>query len=359
VAATLAPRRRLALLERHHSYGLENSSHNSGVIHAGLYYPPHWLKTRLCVEGNRLLYAWAGAHGLAHRRLGKLVIACSEEELPALAALLRQGQENGAPGLEMLTPGEVARLEPHLRCAGAFFSPSSGIIDQMGLMRSLLQEAQAHGALVAFRHQVTGLERAEGGFRVRYRGPEGEEGEVGAAVVVNAAGLQADRLGALLGYDPDGGPDNPPFRQHINRGRYYDLVDREKASRLRHLVYPLPQPDRAGAGIHVTIDLEGAVHLGPDSEWLPQGTPLDFRHDDSARGRFLEAGRAFYPDLRPQDLAPGQVGYRPKLQRPGGPPQDFLIWHHRGYLHLGGIESPGLTACLAIARHVAGLLGLG
>ncbi|MCS7275884.1 MAG: NAD(P)/FAD-dependent oxidoreductase [Dehalococcoidia bacterium] len=359
VAATLAPRCRVALLERHHTYGLENSSHNSGVIHAGLYFPPDWLKTRLCVEGNRLLYAWAEAHGVRHRRLGKLVIARREEELPALEALLQQGRRNGAPGLEMLTPAEVARLEPHLRCAGAFFSPSSGIVDQMGLMRSLLQEAQAHGALVAFRHEVIGLTRADGGFRILYRGPDGDEGELAAARVVNAAGLHADRVGALLGYDPDGGPHNPPFRHCFNRGRYYDLVDREKASRLRHLIYPLPNSDRTGAGIHVGIDLDGNVHLGPDTEWLPEGAPLDFRNDDTARERFLEAGRAFYPDLRPEDLAPGQVGYRPKLQRPGGPPQDFLIWHDRGYVHLGGIESPGLTSCLAIARHVAGLLGLG
>lgn len=357
IAAVLAPLRAVALLERHPTYGLENSSHNSGVIHAGLYYPPDWLKTRLCIEGNRLLYQWAEAHGVRHRRLGKLVIASAEEELPLLEALARAASANGVPGLEMLAPHEVARLEPHLRAAGAIFSPSSGIVDQMGLMRSYLQEARAHGAFVAFRHEVVGLERRDGGFLVHYVGPEGEGGTIGAATLVNSAGLMADRLAALLGYDPDGGPLNPPLRHYVNKGRYYDVVNREKAERFRHLVYPLPHGDRAGLGVHVTLDIDGGLHLGPDTEWLPPDAPLDYRADDSRREQFLVAGRAFFPDLRPEDIAPGQVGYRPKLNRPGEPPRDFLIWEDGGYIHLGGIESPGMTASLAIARHVARMLG--
>ncbi|HSP55781.1 MAG TPA: FAD-dependent oxidoreductase, partial [Dehalococcoidia bacterium] len=142
----------------------------------------------------------------------------------------------------------------------------------------------------------------------------------------------------------------------INKGRYYDLVNPEKAKRYSHLVYPLPHTDRAGLGVHLTLDIDGAVHLGPDTEWLNEGAPLDYRAADDRRDAFVESVRPYLPDIDPDDLAVGQVGYRPKLNRPSEPPRDFLIWHDRGYIHLGGIESPGLTASLAIARHVAGLI---
>jgi L-2-hydroxyglutarate oxidase LhgO len=174
---------------------------------------------------------------------------------------------------------------------------------------------------------------------------------------VNSAGLAADRIGALLGYDPDGSSDTPPLRQTANKGRYYDLITREKANRCSHLIYPLPHADRSGLGTHLTLDIDGGAHLGPDAEWLEPGAPLDYRAADDRRPEFVAAARRFIPDLEPGDLAPGHVGYRPKLSRPGEPPRDFLIWHDRGYVHLGGIESPGMTASLAIAQHVMGMLG--
>lgn len=358
VAAHLCLRQRVLVLERHHTYGLENSSHNSGVIHAGIYYPPGWLKTTLCLEGNRLLYQWAQAYGVPYRRLGKLIVAWEEDELPQLEALLRGAQANGVPDLYLLYPSEVAQLQPGLRVAGAIYSGSSGIVDQMAFMRSLLAEAQSHGALMAFHHEVVALRRGVDGFVVVYRGPEGEEGELPCRFLVNCAGLWADRVGAMLGYEPEGGPYNPPFRHCLNRGTYFDVVNREVASQVRCLLYPLPHSDRAGLGVHVTIDTEGQIHLGPDAQWVSPGEPIDFRNRGEGLERFLEAGRRFFPHLRPQDLAPGQVGYRPKLNRPGEPPCDFLIWEDRGYVHLGGIESPGLTASLAIARYVSRLLGV-
>jgi D-amino-acid oxidase len=237
-------------------------------------------------------------------------------------------------------------------------SGSSGVIDQMGLMRSYLQVASRNGAHIAFKHEVTNLQRRERGFLLRMRGPAGDELAITAGSVVNSAGLAAERIGALLGYNPDGGPANPSFRQTVNRGRYFDIINTARAARIRHLIYPLPHPDRAGLGIHLTLDIDGGVHLGPDAEWLEEGAKLDFRSDDKGRLRFLQAARSYLPDLDAEDLAPGQVGYRPKLHGPGQPPRDFLIWHDRGYVHLGGIESPGLTASLAIARRVAALLGV-
>ncbi len=358
VAAILSQQRSVAVVERHANYGLENSSHNSGVIHAGIYYPPDWLKTTLCVEGNRLLYAWAQKHGVTVQRVGKLIVAVEDEEVPALHELARAADANGVPDLRLLERPELRSLEPAVQAAGALFSGSSGVMDQMGLMRSYLGVARSNGAYIAFKHEVTNLQRRDGGFLLQMRGPAGDDLAITAASVVNSAGLAVERIGALLGYDPDGGSANPPFRQTINRGRYFDITNTAKAARIRHLVYPLPHADRAGLGIHLTLDVDGGVHLGPDAEWLEEGAKLDFRTDDEGRLRFLEAARRYLPDLDAEDLAPGQVGYRPKLYGPGQPPRDFLVWHDQGYVHLGGIESPGLTASLAIARRVAALLGV-
>lgn len=179
--------------------------------------------------------------------------------------------------------------------------------------------------------------------------------------VVNAAGHGAPDLAAALGYPLDGaahgGAAIPVLRQHVNRGRYYDVVNGTLARGVTRPVYPLPSHAAGGLGVHLTIDLDGGLHLGPDTEWLPDGAPLDYRADDARRSAFLAAGQRLLPGLRDEHLAPGQVGYRPKRQRPGGPPADFLVWHDRGYVHLGGIESPGLTAALPLADEVARLLG--
>ncbi|MDP2675374.1 MAG: NAD(P)/FAD-dependent oxidoreductase [Dehalococcoidia bacterium] len=352
IAAVLSEHRSVAVIERHDSYGRENSSHNSGVIHAGLYYPADWLKTTLCVEGNRLLYAWAAEHGVRVRRTGKLVLALAEPEIPALGELAEAARANGVPDLRMLRKGELQSMEPAIRSAAALYSGSSGVIDQMELMRSYVAVARSNGAHFAFKHKLTGLKRLSSWFEVRVEGPDAGEVTLTAASVVNAAGLAADSVGQSLGYDPDGGQGNPPFRQTANRGCYYDVVNREKAAGIAHLIYPLPHSDRSGLGIHVTVDVDGDVHLGPDSEWLDEGARLDFRITDDRRLAFLQAARRYWPALESEDLAPGQVGYRPKLSGPAGPPADFLIWFDRGYVHLGGIESPGMTASLAIARRV-------
>jgi D-amino-acid oxidase len=358
VAAILSQQRSVAVIERHVGYGLENSSHNSGVIHAGIYYPPDWLKTTLCIEGNRLLYAWTRKQGVKAQRVGKLIVAVEEEEVPALHELARAADASGVPDLRLLERPELRSLEPAVQAAGALLSGSTGVIDQMGLMRSYLRVARSNGAHIAFKHEVTTLQRREGGFLLRMRGPAGDDVAITAGTVVNSAGLAAERMGALLGYDPDGGPANPPFRQTINKGRYFDITNTARAARIRHLVYPLPHPDRAGLGIHLTLDIDGGVHLGPDAEWLEEGAKLDFRVDGGGRSRFLQAAQRYLPHLDADELAPGQVGYRPKLHGPGQPQRDFLIWHDQGYVHLGGIESPGLTASPAIARRVAALLSV-
>ena len=354
IAAELSKDRSVAVLERHESYGRENSSHNSGVIHAGIYYPPDWLKTTLCIAGNRLLYAWADEHSVRVRRTGKLITAQDEGEVAALEELLSAARMNGVPELELLSKRQVASLEPSLNAVAAISSRSTGVIDQMELMRSLESAAVASGTSLAYVHDVRRLERSSAGFEMDVSDPQGEEMRLVAATLVNSAGLAADRLAAALGYDIDG---EPHMRQTVNKGRYYDIVTPEKASRLQRLIYPLPHADRSGLGTHVTLDIDGGVHLGPDTEWLEESDSLDFRADDARREEFLAAARQFLPWLERDDLMPGQVGYRTKLSGPGEPPRDYLIWEDDGYVHLGGIESPGMTASLAIASRVRELLG--
>ena len=356
VAAVLSPSRTVTVIERRESYGRETSSHNSGVIHAGIYHPGGWLKTDLCIEGNRLLYAWAEQHGVRARRTGKLIVAPDESGLPALNELARSATANGVPELRLLDGRELRRLEPAVRGFAAIYSGSSGVVDQMGLMRSYLNVARANGTHVATKHELIGVERNGDHFDINVIDSDGREINVTAASLVNCAGLGADRVGKFLGYEPNGSPNNPPFRQTINKGRYYDVINREKAQRYSHLVYPIPDADRAGLGVHLTLDIDGAVHLGPDTEWLEDGAALDYRAADDRREEFIEAVRPYLPDLEADDLAVGQVGYRPKLHGPDEPTRDFVIWHDRSYVHLGGIESPGLTASLAIARHAADLV---
>ncbi len=357
IAVELSRTRQVAILERHESYGLENSSHNSGVIHAGIYYPRDWLKTTLCIEGNRLLYRWAEEFDVPVRRTGKLIIAVEEAEVPALEELLATAQANGVPDLELIaSPRRIEELEPSIRAVAAIYSGSSGVIDQMGLMRSLLNVAQANGALVAFKHDVTSLRRDNHGFALTVLDPAGDSSTLKASALVNSAGLGADRVAAMLGYPLDGDEATPHLRQAVNKGRYYDIVAPEKASLVRHLIYPLPHADRSGLGMHVTLDIDGGVHLGPDTEWLDDEAPLDFRADDTRRLQFVESTQRYLPWLTADDIMPGQVGYRIKLHRPGEGPSDFLIWHDRGYVHLGGIESPGMTASLALARQVRAIL---
>jgi L-2-hydroxyglutarate oxidase LhgO len=353
VAVELAARDQVIVLEKNHAVGLETSSHNSGVVHSGIYYPTGSLKHRLCLEGNALMYAWAASHSVRANRLGKVMVATAEDEVEALEEVLAQARANGVSGVRRLTAAEALALEPEMHCVAALYSDTSGVVDQAAYMRSLAGEIGARGGMVALQHEVVRVAREGDGFRVRVRDADGAESEVEADLVVNSAGLAADKVAAMVGYGLDGDEATPRLRQGVNKGRYYDIVTPEKARGLRHLIYPVPQHRLGGLGVHLTLDIDGGAHLGPDTEWLDDGCVLDYRADDVRGEAFLESARRFLPGLRREDIAPGQVGYRPKLQRPGDDMADFLIWHDRGYVHLGGIESPGLTSSLAIGRQVA------
>ncbi|MDA1002384.1 MAG: FAD-dependent oxidoreductase, partial [Chloroflexi bacterium] len=260
-------------------------------------------------------------------------------------------------------------LEPRVPAVAALYSETSSVIDQWEYARSLEAAARERGALVAYRHDIRSASRDGDAFALAIDGPDGEGVTLHCRVLVNAAGHGAPAVASALGYPLDSGDGVPVLRQRVNRGRYYDFTTPALARAVSRPVYPVPlraesvlahQAAAGGLGLHLSVDIDDVAHLGPDTTWLPDGAPLDYRADDSdlaARDAFVAAGRRLLPGLTAADLVAGQVGYRPKLAVTGESPPDFVIWPDNGYVHLGGIESPGLTASLAIADEVAGILG--
>jgi len=341
IARELALRgREVVIIEAANAIGTGISSRNSEVIHAGLYYPSDSLKARMCVRGKAWLYDYCETRGIAHRRCGKLVVATREADLPRLARLAEQGAANGVTDLRLLGRNGALALEPELDCAGALLSPSSGIVDSHGLMTALLGDAERAGATLALASPVTGGVRDGDGWCLRVG-----DFELGARCVVNAAGLFAQSLAESLG--------TPAPRLRYARGHYFSLTGRTPFT---HLVYPMPVD--GGLGVHLTLDLAGQARFGPDVQWLPDGDPatLDYAVDPALAPAFEAEVRNYWPGLAAGSLAPSYAGIRPKLTGPGEPAADFRIDLEPGLVNLFGIESPGLTSCLALAEYVAGCM---
>lgn len=338
------------VLEAEDGFGTATSSRNSEVLHAGIYYTPGSLKARLCVSGLGDLYRYCQSRGVAHARTGKLIVAATTGQAEVLLALAENGRANGVEGLEWLDRARAVELEPALACAGALASPSTGIIDSHGLMLSYLGEAEDAGAAVAYRSRLTGAEvKPGGGFRLRVRGPDGAEAALECGALVNAAGLGAqDVAGSIEGLPADSVP-----ARHLCKGSYFTVTGRAP---FRRLIYPAP--DSASLGIHLTLDLAGQARFGPDQEWVGK---IDYAVEPARAEAFYGAIRRYWPDLPDGALEPAYAGIRPKVQAPGEPPADFVIQgpgEHgvAGLVCLYGLESPGLTASLAIADMVAALL---
>ncbi len=334
----------VVLLEAEDRIGTGISSRNSEVLHAGLYYPTGSLKARLCVAGQWTLYDYCGAHGIAHRRCGKLIVATEEAQLEDLGRLWARAEANGLEDLNWLDPAEVKHLEPGLRCVAALLSPSTGIVDSHGLMRHLRWEAEAAGASVVLKSPVLGGCRRAEGLEVSVGGEEPMT--LRADRVFNCAGLGAQAVArAFEGIRPDS---IPPL--HLAKGNYYGLGGAAPFSRL---VYPVPS--EGGLGVHLTLDLGGQARFGPDVEWVDRE---DYAVDPRRAGGFYAEVRKYWPGLPDDALQPAYAGIRPKLHGPGEPAPDFLIQRENahgvpGLVNLFGIESPGLTACLALAEESA------
>jgi L-2-hydroxyglutarate oxidase LhgO len=350
----LAVARRLALagrevvvLEAADAIGTEISSRNSEVIHAGIYYPTGSLKARLCVAGKEALYAYCAARGVPHKRLGKLIVATNEREEAGLAALKAKAEANGACDLAWLSAAEALRLEPALNCTAALLSPSTGILDSHAYMLSLQGEAEAAGAAIAFETPLLRGEPASGGVLIETGGAAPMR--LVCNLVVNCAGLDAPALSRRIA-----GVERVPT-PYLAKGSYFTLAGRSPFTRL---IYPMPEP--GGLGVHVTIDMAGQARFGPDVEWVSE---RHYAVDPGRSEKFYAAIRTYWPALTKGALAPGYSGIRPKISAPEAPAADFVIHGPAetgvpGYAALYGIESPGLTASLAIADAVAEKLGL-
>ena len=338
--------REVVILEAEEAIGTHTSSRNSEVIHAGIYYPKGSLKARACVAGKTLLYEYCASHGVPHRRSGKLIVATDEAQLRELEAIQAKAHANGVTDVVWMTRPQALALEPELSCVAALYSPSTGIIDSHALMLAYLGDAEAHGAMLALKSPLERVEMAHGAFVLHVAGSE----PIAARALVNSAGLRAPSVARRI----EGFPEARVPKELYAKGNYYALARRPPFSRL---VYPVPEP--GGLGVHVTLDLAGQARFGPDVEWVEA---IAYDVDPRRAERFYAAIRRYWPGLPDGALTPGYAGIRPKTAGPGEPAPDFEVQGPAahgvpGLVHLFGIESPGLTASLALADAVLSELG--
>lgn len=357
--------RDVIVVDQHAQVGAETSSRNSEVIHAGLYYPPASLKARFCIEGKALLYAFAAENGILAKRRGKLLVATTPAEIPKLAAIAANAKTSGVDDLVQLSPAEARAREPEITCAAAYLSPSTGVIDTHALMLALEGHVQAGGGEIVLSTRVTGIKHSNGLFRVDLADSSdadsaNQSGEsFTCRSLVLAAGLHTTALARPMFANnqcPTKGAHprayTPP-ETYYAKGHYFTLSGR---SPFTHLIYPMPRD--GGLGVHLTLDIAGDAKFGPDVTWVDRITYEFDDPDGSRRTTFIDEIRRWWPGLHANALHPGYTGMRPKLSRKGEPAADFAIHGPdihgcEGLVALYGIESPGLTSALAIARHVA------
>ena len=336
--------REVIVLDAAAGIGTGISSRNSEVIHAGIYYPKGSLMARFCVQGRRMLYALCAERGVPFMNCGKLIVATAPEENASLAGIQARAEANGVEGMRQLTAAEARALEPNLACTAALLSPTTGVVDSHGYMLALQGDAEHAGAVFVFHSPITGGRATEAGIELQVGGEDPMA--LRCRLFINAAGLHAPALARTL----QGMPRQLIPTEYYAKGNYFTLQGRSPFSRL---IYPVPVP--GGLGVHLTIDLGGQARFGPDVEWIDH---LDYTVDPRRADSFYAAVRRYWPALKDGALHPGYAGIRPKIVPKGAPGQDFVIQDQRahripGLVNLFGIESPGLTAGIALAAYVA------
>ena len=340
----------IIVLEKNESFGRETSSRNSEVIHGGIYYPPGSLKTRMCVKGRELLYEFCAKNNIAHKKTGKLIVATEKEEIGAIESLFSNACKNSVPGLKIIDREEIRKMEPDISGVAALVSPETGIVDSHSLMQRLIGKAKDNGVTIAYNSEVVAIEKDKDIYNVKVKDAN-ETTTLAARIVINCAGLDSDTIAEIAGIDIE----KCGYELQYCKGQYF-RVNQRKAGQVKGLIYPVPHPKAGGLGIHATPDLGGGLRLGPDHEYL-KNRIKDYSVDESRKNEFCVSVKKFMPFIEEGDIFTDTAGIRPKLRDYGSDPRDFIIKEesangYPGFINLIGIESPGLTASLAIAEHV-------
>jgi L-2-hydroxyglutarate oxidase LhgO len=342
--------REIIVVERHDGFGREASSRNSEVIHAGIYYDRDSLKARFCLEGRHALYELCPRAGIPFKKIGKLIIAVIEDDLPVIERLKERAEANGVEGLRLLSREEVMEMEPNVRAEAGLFSQETGIIDSHGLM-AYLEKKASPDTTFAYNCELISLEKKKDGYLVGVRDADGDGYEFLSRVVVNAAGLGAATVARMAGIDTAAAG----YTIYPCKGEYFRVWG-GKNERTNRLVYP--PPTGISLGLHTVVDLQGGMKIGPNAFYVDE---IDYTVDEEHQDEFFEGAKGYLPDLKCESLSPDMAGIRPKLYRKGEAERDFVIQHEEarglpGLINLLGIESPGLTAAPAIGRYVAGIV---
>jgi L-2-hydroxyglutarate oxidase LhgO len=343
----------IAILERHESFGKDASSRNSEVIHAGIYYPTNTLQAKLCVKGRQMLYEFLEHENVPFKKIGKLIIANDDQEQKKIDQLYKLALDNQVENISKLSKKEISEYEPNIVAQEALFSPETGILDSHKLMKRLEAKAQNNGVMLAYGCEVLAITRCNGTFVITAKDTDGEDLEIGADIVINCAGCSSGKIADMAGIAPD----DSGYTVYPCKGEYFKLSPRHR-NKLSHLVYPAPT--KISLGIHTVLDLNNGLKLGPNAYYVEDAS--DYRVKEESRQEFFESAKTYLPFIAEHDLTPDMAGIRPKIQPPEDSSfKDFIIQeeHARGlpgFINLIGIESPGLTSCLAIAEYVESLL---
>ncbi len=341
----------IVVVERHDGFGRETSSRNSEVIHGGVYYAENLLKTKLCVSGNPMLYELCRNEGIPHRKTGKIILATDASEEEQLTAIFQQAKTNGVPGVSLVTKEEIQAMEPYVYAVSGLYSPESGIVDSHQLMKYFEQTAKSRGTTIAYGTEVIALEKSTDGYVVEIKDADGEQVQLESTVIINSAGLWADRIAWMAGIDID----EEGYRIYPCKGEYFSVSSRHQG-KVGRLVYPTPSPVHLGA--HAVVSLDDRLKIGPNAVYVEE---ISYEVDPDQQRDFYTNAIKFPPFLECEDLVPDMAGIRPKLYQRGEPFRDFIIREEgdrglSGLINLVGIESPGLTCCMSIAETVEALL---
>ena len=343
------------LIEKHLSFGQETSSRNSEVIHAGIYYTRNSLKAKLCVEGKLLLYDYCKKYEVPFRNCGKLIVATSEKEIDIIEGIRQTAIRNGVNDLVMFGKEQIAELEPNIFAVKAIYSPSTGIVDSHSLMKQYETNAINNGCQIVYGSEVTGIKQIQNGYKIELLDADKEKYSFTTGIIINSGGLTSDKIFEMTGIKDDN------LKILFCKGEYF-RINPPKNKLINRLVYPVPHQNMEGIGIHVTVDMGGGVKLGPDVKYL-ESNVYDYKLTASKQEAFFKSAKKFLPFLEFDDIAPEMAGIRPKIQKPGEPLRDFYMMEetgrgYPGFINLIGMESPGLTSSIAIAKYVDKLIDI-